>query len=377
MKLFPQFLLLSCLLLVSQAPIPAAAQAPDTNIEAVIRQLKDSHTPWEAQSAAVSRLDKMVTSWPGTNLDAFCPAVDCLMPLIGYGGVARRESMLAENILGKLHSVSLPRLLEATKSPEARLRRESAHILGGIRPVDDATVNALANLIADPDADVRRSCYGAFIGFDEPTNRTVPLLLAGTKDSDGINRLIVYTALVNLTHQAEPYVPLIVLSLTNGDTFERSFAAAKLGDCGLLASNACPQLLLALRTGDPQTRVYSAGALPALGAWNPEVVAALITAMAADSEHEVRRTAANSLGGFGSAASNAVPGLIKLLREADAESVAKGPNSSTGWWVAASALGGIATPEAIAGLEEALKNHDPDIQRAAIKALQTIKDRKP
>jgi hypothetical protein len=72
MKFFPKFLLLSGLLLVASVPIPAVAQAPDTNIEAVVRGLKDPQT----QSAAVRRLGEMVTHWPGTNFAGFSSAVD-------------------------------------------------------------------------------------------------------------------------------------------------------------------------------------------------------------------------------------------------------------------------------------------------------------
>jgi HEAT repeat protein len=207
----------------------------------------------------------------------------------------------------------------------------------------------------------------------------MPVLLGGTNDPNFDIRLMVCAALVNLSHQPEPSVSLIVASLTNGVAGERTCAAYDLGVCGLLASNTYPQLLLALKRGDPSLRIYSAGALPAIGAGNPEVVAVLINAMTGDRDPEVRLAAAQSLGGFGSAASNAVPGLIKLLHQADAESVAEGPNRSTAsaWERAATALGDIGNHEAIIGLEAALTNHDPDVRRTAAAALQTINDRKP
>ena len=279
---------------------------------------------------------------------------------------ARRDSQRAADVLVKLHSVSLPQLIEATKSSEPRLRWASAQILFSIRPVESNTVTALSALVADKDSYVRRVCYGGLIGFGNQMTNILPLLLGATNDPDLCNRLIIYTALVDITRKTDPYIPLIVSYLTNGDTFVRWSAANSLGGCGFLASNTYPQLLFALKNGDPQLRGDAAGALVGIGARNLEVIEALITALENDSEREVRRTVASSLGSMGLAASNAVPALIKILHRADAES----RGQSTGWWVAARSLGEIGGKEASKGITEALNNSDPDIRRTATNALK-------
>ena len=224
--------------------------------------------------------------------------------------------------------------------------------------------------MADKDSYVRRISYGTLIGLGDQVSNIIPLLLGATNDPDMNNRLIIYTALVKRTGQTNPYIPPIVSCLTNGDSFVRWAAAGSLGSCGSLASNTFPQLLVALKEGDPQLRVYAASALGSIGARNSEVVNAIIAALSKDSEQEVRRTAAASLEGFGLLASNAVPVLIKILDQANAES----GGTSTGWYLAAKALGGIGNGEAKKGLEDALNNSDPDIRRAAAEALKTIKE---
>ena len=144
----PFILAIASLLVFAAATRTNAAYAGDngsgiegtTNIDAIVRELKDERTQW---GEALSRLDEMVTNWKGTNFDIFSPAVDSLIPMIGWGGIARRGSEQASEILANLHSVSLPRLIQATKSPEPRLRWASAAILGKIRPVESNTVSAL------------------------------------------------------------------------------------------------------------------------------------------------------------------------------------------------------------------------------------------
>lgn len=342
-----------------------------TNIDAIVHDLNDI----KVQSRALSRLDEMVSKWSSTNYAIFSPTVDGLLSMIGWGGLARWQSQHASDILVKIHSVALPRLIEATRSPEDRLRWASAQILGAIRPVESTTIDALTNLTTDRDAYVRRVGYVQLIGLSNQVPNFIPLFLSSTNDPDPFNRLTIYKTLVKMTRNADLYVPLITSYLTNGDAFVRSFAVATLGDCGLLASNTYPQLFLALKNGDAQMRIYAAGSLIYIGATNSEVVNALNAALKSDVEREVRRSVAGSLGGMGSVASNAVPTLIEILHQADTESRMRGTNSCTGWWVAARCLGEIGGDEALKGLKEALHNSDPDIRLTANQALTAIKSR--
>ena len=366
--------LIGTLISTAQWPNPARAQNYSTNfvesadIEAIVNDLKDERKQW----GAVSRLDDVITLWHGTNFENFAPTVEPLMPLIGWGGIARMGSEQAADILAKIHSVSLPSLIQATKSSEPRLRWTSARILGVIRPVESNTVDALMALIHDKDTEVRQNCFRALAGFGNQISNTIPLLFEGTNDPDMTIRIGIYTDLVKLTGQASPYVSLIASCLTNVDHWVPETAASSLGDCGLLASNTYPQLIHALKTGEPQLRINAADALGKTGAKNPEVVAALLKALEGDSAQEVRRSSAVSLGNIGPAASNAVPALIKILREANPEK----RGNTTGWWVAATALGGIGGQDAIKGLEEAQNSGDPDIRLSARRALQKLNEQK-
>ncbi len=361
MRILFVFVALFLLLPISSG---VAATGDTTNINAIVEGLNDLKTSVDS----LFRLDEMVTKWNGTNYEIFSPAIDGLVPMIGYGGVAERKSRVAEDLLVKLHTVSLPKLIELTRSKEERLRWSSAQILGRIRPVEAKSVAALKNLANDEVPYVRRCSYEALISLGDQCRGLTSFLSTATNEADACNRIIIDAALAKFTGQADPYVGRIASCLTNDDFSVQFCAAYQLGSCGLLASNV---LLVVMKTGDPRLKFYAATTLGKIGVKNSEVIAVLTEALKNDSENEVKRSAAVALGQIGLPATNAVPILIETLRKADVQS--KG--NCTGWWVAAKALGEIQNDEAIQGLTEALKNSDPDIRRTAEKELQAIKNR--
>ena len=111
-------------------------------------------------------------------------------------------------------------------------------------------------------------------------------------------------------------------------------------------------------------RCAAAGSLGQLQQAIPEVVAALVRALA-DSVSDVRRAAAGSLGQLGQTSPVAVAALTKALADPDAD-VRRAAAGSLGQLEQASSV-------AVAALTKALADPDADVQRAAAGSLGQLK----
>jgi HEAT repeat protein len=127
---------------------------------------------------------------------------------------------------------------------------------------------------------------------------------------------------------------------------------------------AAAAVLEALRDADADVRRSAAEALGGLKADTPAVVSGLLEALR-DADADVRRSAAEALGELKAGTPAVVSGLLEALRDTDAD-VRRS---------AARALGELkaGTPAVVSGLLEALCDTDADVRRSAARALGELK----
>jgi len=323
----------------------------------------------KVRSTAIKSLYHMCQANEGKDMTVFSPTVEPLVSMIGWGGIARRESEMAAETLRMIGKPALPALLAATKAPDARLRWASAEILTTMRPMEPTPVSILIPLISDRDPYVRRVSIECLGRLGKDAKEAAPSLQRAMNDSVPGNRLFCHRTLIQITGEADPHVAQIALYLRDSEPENRQLAATLLGDCGPSAKSSWRDLLHCMKDADAQVRINATAALGAIGIRSDEVVSGLIESLESDKEIEARRAAAASLGKIGPAARKAVPVLAKILQEADRQS--KG--ETTGWWVAAEALGGIGGEDALQVLTKTLKNKDPDIRIAAARSIERIR----
>lgn len=332
-------------------------------IKALVQDLEDKD--WKTRSKALGALSKRVEASKGRGTSAFSAAVEPLMSMIGWGGIARRDANIAADTLTRIGKPAVPKLVEGLSSPEARLRRACAEILTAIRPERPALIELLVPLIPDKDRDVRRACFRCLGSLGKDAREAAPFLERALGDPAPSNDIVCLMALIQITGQRDPYAAKIAAFLKHADPLARQAAASALGECDPPAKGLWRDLSVCLEDSNAQVRLNAASSLGAIGTRSPEVVSALIHMLEHDKSREVRRTAASSLGKIGTKAQAAIPALAKVLKEAHVES----QGNRTGWWVAARSVGRIGGPDAVPVLTEALNNGDPDIRLAAARAL--------
>jgi HEAT repeat protein len=287
-----------------------------------------------------------------------------------------------------------------------------------------ATAAQLASQLTDPDIRVRY--YAAYaLGQLGPQAATAvgPLqkALANRAEQEYVRGTLAW-ALGRIGPAAEPAIPQLIEMLASKHDSVRRNAAEALGNFGPAARGAVDELLKTARDEDPMVRLNVAvalwkiqrhpKALPALlamlrqgrdplpyqtavvlgslGADAEEVTPALVEALA-NSDADVRRAAARSLGQIGPAA---LPALKKVLAGRQVE-VCREAVEALGWMgspgvsaltpalkhpsavvrrAAARALGrlGAEARSAEAALVEAVNDSDPAVQAAAADALHAV-----
>jgi HEAT repeat protein len=178
MKLFKQCLLRPLLPLLAAVTLPVFAQAPDTNIEAVVRELQAPQT----RSAAVRRLVDAalvnLTHQPE-------PYVSWIVASL-TNGVAGERTCAAYDLgnCGLLASNPYPQLLLALKSGDPSLRIYSAGALPAIGAGNPEIVAALITALGDRDPEVRRAAAQSLGGFGSAASNAVPGLIKLLRQAD-------------------------------------------------------------------------------------------------------------------------------------------------------------------------------------------------
>jgi HEAT repeat protein len=175
-------------------------------------------------------------------------------------------------------------------------------------------------MLKDPDVEVRRKGAGKIGELGAAGKEAVPALLVALKDPDARVRSNAAVSLcaIDRTHSREA-VSVLVAALDDPNPYTRAMMALSLGGLGPEARGAVPALLKALKDPEAGVRRQAAMALgqigPGEGGDAKEVVAALIAAV---KDPATRQGAVGALVNFGSAAADAVPVLLEVLKEGDA-----------------------------------------------------------
>jgi HEAT repeat protein len=332
---------------------------------------------YEERSAALKALETLLAV-KRDDLTDFKPVLEPLFSLAGWGGIARDNARLAEDLLVRIGRPALPLLNQRLKAEDAHDRRVAAELLVRIGPLDASLVALLRPLLADRDAYVRRAAIDGLGMVGAPAKGAVKdLETVATNDPNYLRRVSARVALIRIAGASEERVralaaflePMKPLRDPTDKGYEPDadlapqFAASQLGELREKASAAIPQLLAALKHTDAGVRVNAAAALGRVGAFNsPESIAALIDTLKNDLEREARRSAAGSLGEIGPKAKSAIPALRTALKG----------DGKGGWWVAADALGKIGGAEVVPALVEGLASPDDGVCSTSMKSLGNL-----
>ena len=190
-------------------------------------------------------------------------------------------------------------------------------------------------------------------------------------------------ALGKIGPQTKEVVPALIQALKD-DFGPRSAAATALGEIGPDAKDAVPALVEALKDENINVRRYAAGALGQIGSNAKEAVSALVQALKdnndgvrryeetwlhpkkEDGPSRLRRSIVEALGRIGPEAKEAVPLIVRSLKD-DYD-----PNVRVAAVEALGEIGSEAT-EAVPALVEALEDYDSEVGQRAAKALKKIK----
>jgi HEAT repeat protein/beta-lactamase regulating signal transducer with metallopeptidase domain len=303
-------------------PLAAAINDPDYEVRlAVIRALGEIESP---------------------------AAIDALSSALGDSDVEIREA--AVYALGEIEdSRAVPALANLLVSDgEASVRVKAAWALGEIE--HGSAVDALATALSDQDVEVRRMAVWALGEIEDP--RGVDPLIGVLRDPDVELRLAAIHALGQI--ESRRAVDPLIEALGDSDARVRERAAWALAE--IEDPRAATGLTAALGDSDPAVRrmaVYALGELE-LATAPPALIQAL-----RDEDPEVRGYAVHALGEIEDPA--AVPGLAELFRNAETDADTR---RQIVW-----ALGEIEDPASYQVLVQALEDEDPEIRRAAARAL--------
>lgn len=244
-------------------------------------------------------------------------------------------------------------LMEAVRSdPDAGVRESAAWALGQFEDVE--AVPALVEAIRSDDVvEVRRTATWALGQIEE--EEAVPGLGEALGDSDAQVRETALWALGQI--ESPEAIPFLQRALSDSDVEVRRNAIWALGQ--IEVSEAVPAVTQALSDADAGVRRTAAWALGQIE--SPSAVPALADALG-DEDAGVRRDAIWALGQIESA--DAVEPLRRALSDADPEIRA----------TAAWALGQIEPREAPAELIDALGDSDEHVRQTAVWALSQIED---
>ncbi len=270
-------------------------------------------------------------------------------------GLLGAEAVKTGSAVDQVHDAVLA-LIESMKDQEAAVRGAATRSLGTIagcapivvRDVPTAAVT-LVEMLDDPDAEVRRAVFGT-LGFVGPGSFVGPpaAVVAALESESPRDREAAIVSVARFTRRLPWLVPSLIRSM------EKARPRARASYAQLLERIEPPN--------------FSAEAVP----W-------FIEALGSD-DRAVRYLAATGLGKFKGAAAEAVPSLIKMLRERidrDAQGRRSKPDAFPTGDPAVAAVRALAqiapgtdqAGRAVAALAEAMQSVEPDCRIVAAEVL--------
>jgi HEAT repeat protein len=202
-------------------------------------------------------------------------------PLISALKSSKDDGRFARAVLERLGVVVVPDLEAALKESDAAVRRAAAEVLGLMGPRAVSALPALLALLQDSDPATATSAALALVRID-PT-------------------------------KAAPALPILLRLCKEKDDKVGSPAAAVLADLGTDAASCVPDLLATLKSTDDRLVRRAAFVLARVAPTSSEVVAGLRSALAGPAAS--RPAVAQALGRMGTAAKDALPDLLKAMKD--------------------------------------------------------------
>ncbi|HEX8452748.1 MAG TPA: M56 family metallopeptidase [Longimicrobium sp.] len=287
--------------------------------------------------------------------------------------------------LGEIESrAATAALVQAMASDRSiEVRRTATWALGQIE--DPAAVDGLARAVRDPDTEVRETAVWALGEIESRT--AVPALSSVLREGDVAMRRLAAWALGQI--EAAEAVPALAAALRDSDREVRETAVWALGE--IESADAVPALTTVLGDSDPRVRNQAAWALGQIEAESG--VAPLSRVLQGDSDASVRQTAAWALGEI--ERESAMPALTAALRDrvpavrataawaigqvepdrapAELSALLRDDDQS----VRANALWALGQTRDVAAIEPLLRDPNPEVRRAAARALGGGPDPRP
>jgi HEAT repeat protein len=180
------------------------------------------------------------------------------------------------------------------------------------------TVKALADGMSDPDPRARRAAIDVLESLGTSAEPAAAALVTALADPDQFVRWSAARTLGKIAPvEVETAVPGLAGLLTDPDLDLRLAAATALEHYGAAAKGSVPDLIKACGEGDPEFR---AAAIHALGAVGPQESATIVPALIPAFENpdaRVRTVAIQVAGGFGPQAKACLDPLRKALRDSN------------------------------------------------------------
>ena len=215
---------------------------------------------------------------------------------------------------------SLPLALQRglPRSISADQRRDKAgDALFYSKPSAYVLLPLLTNALDSPDVTQRRRALFVLGGAGNGARSAVPYLVAALKDPDTMARSIAAQSLKLLRAEAAPAVPELIEALN--DPRIRWNAAAALGNAGSNGKSALPALNRLLDTGSNRDRLNIAAAIYKLDPAQSAAFAIIIDALKQKNDPKLRKDAAWTLRAMGPVARDAVPDLVKTVKDQNIE----------------------------------------------------------
>jgi HEAT repeat protein len=317
----------------------------------------------------------------------------------------RRSAIgLIQATIGEIKDVE-PILVAGLRDADGQVRLMSAQGLSSVRPVSEAAILGLANLLKDCEPATRAVAVQTLVNLRFQAKAALPAVVEALAMDDVIVRPHV-TSLLQANRKESAL--LLAARLTDKDAAARQRLAAVLGELGVEAKAAVPALIRllndesllvrlsaagatgriegraqlreglfdnALKDGDVMVRRQASAAM--LGLIHEPAAPALLALALKDADAAVRRNAARCVGTMGTAAKPLLPDLGRLLLDADVDVCRDASQSLLGLGKDAEPalsmiLTGLRTRDVVvaANLEKALFRLDKDAKLILVEAIE-------
>lgn len=218
--------------------------------------------------------------------------------------------LAAIQAMGRVGDLAIPTLIKALDHPDKLMRREAAHALGRLGSRAAPAVLPLTNALKDSDRWVVQEAAKALGEIGPEARVAIPALIELLADTHFLACRLASWALVRIGPAA---VLALIDAVEDADPYVRSEAVWALAHLGPAANTALPALLKLLRSEESRAMWKVERARPADDGL--EATAPCFIPVRRNRQHHFWIWVIRAIGNLGSAARDAVPDLLRILRQ--------------------------------------------------------------